>query len=334
MADRTVGETRSITEISRALGMSTRMLRYYERMGLVESRRRDGYAYRVYDGEAVARLRQIALLRKLRIPLREIGRILLDGSAQTAFAVLAENLRALDGEIEALSSVRAVLAEFVQLLEARYDLPAARVLLDDESLSALVNTLSPPKTILQEERTEKMEKLEQAQETMGALRNVRIVHLPASTVAAAHFVGEDPENRTGEMIAAFARAHRLWEKIEELRLFGFNHPNPVDETGAHGYEFWLTIPDDTEVEAPLVKKHFPGGMYAAHAIRMGDFHEWAWLDRWVRENGVYEYCGNGDPEVMFGSLEEHLNYFTHIRETPEGEPEAEQLDLLIPVRKR
>ncbi len=54
----------TITQVSQALGLSTRMLRYYEELGLVQSRRREGYAYRLYDQEALARLRQIVLLRK------------------------------------------------------------------------------------------------------------------------------------------------------------------------------------------------------------------------------------------------------------------------------
>lgn len=72
-------------------------------------------------------------------------------------------------------------------------------------------------------------------------------------------------------------------------------------------------------------------------IQMGNFHEWGWLDNWVREssmNGEYIYCGSGNSENMFGSLEEHLNYHDHIIETTTGEPETTQLDLLIPVKKK
>lgn len=54
----------------------------------------------------------------------------------------------------------------------------------------------------------------------------------------------------------------------------------------------------------------------------------------MRTNGEYEYSGNGDPEVMFGSLEEHLNFHDHIQETPYEGLKIDQLDLLIPVRKK
>ena len=60
-------EPMTISQVSKILGISTRMLRYYEKAGLIESRRKEGYAYRIYDENTVCRLRRILLLRKLRI---------------------------------------------------------------------------------------------------------------------------------------------------------------------------------------------------------------------------------------------------------------------------
>lgn len=127
---------------------------------------------------------------------------------------------------------------------------------------------------------------------------------------------------------------KLWEKHPGLRLYGFNHPNPAVVTGWHGSEFWITIPDRMDVPSPLKKKHFSGGTYAAHMIQMDNFEEWAWLYEWVQCSDEYEYDGNGDPDTMFGNLEEHLNFHDHILETPSGDPETQQLDLLIPVKRK
>ena len=66
----------TITQLTKSLGVSTRMLRYYEHIGLLESRRVEGYAYRVYDDQAAARLKQIVILRKLRVPLKQIALLL------------------------------------------------------------------------------------------------------------------------------------------------------------------------------------------------------------------------------------------------------------------
>lgn len=327
----------TVSQVSRQLGLSTRMLRYYEQLGLVCSARQPGYAYRLYDQEALARLRQIVLLRKLRLPLREIGQILEDPSAQAAIRVFQERIAGLDAEREALDTIRTILAQLLDALKGQYWLPARRVLLDGGQLAEL-----PSLAGLEEERAKQiepkevktMEDLNRAEQNQGKLTNVRIVHLPEATVAAAHYVGPDPEDHAGRMIAAFARENRLWEKGGSVRLYGFNHPNPPPEGGEYGYEFWLTIPEDMDVPAPLTKKHFPGGTYAAHCIQMGNFHEWQWLFGWAYESEVWEISGSGTPEDMYGGLEEHLNYYDHIREAAEGDPETEQLDLLLPVRKK
>lgn len=324
----------TVSEVSRRFGVSPRMLRHYEKLGLMASERRDGYAYRVYRPEAVQRLRLILVLRKLSVPLKDIGGILADPGPATAVRALEKNLAQMDGEIMALQAVRDVIAEFLKALKQRAALPAGAALLQDDRLMVLADALSPASALMQEERRKIVEKMEQAEQRNPGLKDVRIVHLPASDVAAAHAVGDEPEERAGSLIAAFVRAEGLWEKHPGLRLYGFNHPNPVDETGWHGYEFWVTVPDGFEVPAPLTRKHFPGGTYAAHMIQMGNFHEWAWLDEWVTNSETYEYNGSGTPEDMFGLLEEHLNYHDHVLETSDGEPQTSQLDLLIPVKRR
>lgn len=322
----------TVTQVSQGLGLSTRMLRYYEEQGLLTSCRKADYAYRMYDGKAVARLRQIVVLRKLRLPLRQIKRILDDPTAVEAIQAFQDKLAELDGELDALQSIRQILAGLLDALKSRYWMPAGQALLEDGQLLGLVDALAPPNLQIQEERANKMEELNRAEQNAARLKDVRIVHLPASAVAAARYFGPDPEDHAGQMIADFARKSRIWETGSSVRLYGFNSPNPPPEGGEYGYEFWLTIPEGLEVPPPLEKKSFPGGTYAAHCIQMGNFHEWAWLAQWVEESKDYSANGSGTPTDMFGGLEEHLNYYDHIRRTEAGEPETKQLDLLMPVK--
>ena len=326
--------TLTVTEVSRTYGVSARMLRHYEKLGLISSGRKEDYAYRVYRPEDILRLRQILVLRKLRLSLKEIGGILSDPGSSAAIAVFEKNLRQMDEELRALHAVRRVVAEFLSALRQRQSLPAGETILRDGQLMSLANALSPTSTLIREERYRMMEELKQAEQGWKTMKDVRIVHLPESDVAAAHVVGDEPEDRAGKLIAEFIRKSRLWEKHPGLRLYGFNHPAPTDETGFHGYEFWISIPDGMEVPPPLAKKHFAGGTYAAHMIPMGNFEEWEWLYEWVQHSDEYEYAGHGSPENMFDNLEEHLNYHDHVLETCEGEPQTAQLDLLIPVRRR
>ena len=324
----------TVTEVTRAYGVSARMLRHYEQLGLLSSDRKEDYSYRVYRPEDIRRLRQILVLRKLRMPLKEIGDILNDPGSAAAIGVFEKNLSQMDDEIRSLQAVRGVIEAFLRALKQRRMLPAGETILGDSQLLGLAENLSPASTLIQEERRKIMENLKQAESAPRTLRDVRIVHLPESDVAAAHVVGDDPEDRAGRLIAEFVRAVRLWEKHPGLRLYGFNHPSPMDETGFHGYEFWITVPDGMEVPPPLERKHFAGGTYAAHMIPMGNFEEWEWLYEWVQSSDEYEYAGRGDPENMFDNLEEHLNYHDHVLALAEGEPQTAQLDLLIPVRRK
>lgn len=322
-------ELHTITQVTRAFGITTRMLRYYEEIGLLESERIDGYAYRAYGPAALARLRQILFLKKLRIPLRQIAELLEGADARRAVDIVEENVRKIDEEAQALETVRGVLARFRDLL---LTVPRGEAF-TDESLNALVARLPVPKTNLKGESD--MEELNRASERLERLtdRDVRIVYLPPATVAAYQFEGDEPEWHVNKVVDAFVRETKLPEIKPDVRHYGFNAPNPVGETNAHGYEMWVTIPDDMDVPAPLVKKRFPGGLYAARAIPMGAFEEWDRLFRWVGESEAYQYRGDWSGANMFGCLEEHLNYVNHyMLDNPE--PEGMQLDLLIPVKER
>ena len=165
---------------------------------------------------------------------------------------------------------------------------------------------------------------------------VRIVLLPPFTVASNHVIGKEPEETVGEPMDKFIRESKLYEIKPDARYFGFNHPNPgVLEGDIHGYEVWVTIPDDMDVPAPLVKKHFDGGLYAALTIKFPDFHLWQELEKWAYNNAQYEpnYSEQGD-EIMGGCLEEHLNwvYSSHMG-WPENGIDG-QLDLLLPIKKK
>ena len=109
-------EEMTVSQVSRDLGISTRMLRYYEKAGLISSSRKKGYAYRIYDETAVSRIKQILLLRKLRIPVRQIEVILNNTNAVAAIEIFRQNMEDLDEEITALSTIRDILNRFVEEL--------------------------------------------------------------------------------------------------------------------------------------------------------------------------------------------------------------------------
>lgn len=67
-----------IGEVARRSGVSARMLRHYESLGLVSPSGRTGSGYREYSGQDIRRVFHIESLRSLGLSLREIGRALDD----------------------------------------------------------------------------------------------------------------------------------------------------------------------------------------------------------------------------------------------------------------
>lgn len=330
----------TISEVSKAFGVSTRMLRYYEQEGLISSKRREDYAYRIYDENAVKRLRQILVLRKLRIPLKQISIILNTADSSETVGILIEKIRELEDEISSLKVIRDILSEVVE----RSD-PLS--LLDNRLMSA-VQGISSSDNLIKENidmselqelqfQNDKAEQLEQANATISAIHSdIRIIQLPPFTVASNHCIGKEPEEVVDKPVDKFIRESGLYKIKPDARYFGFNHPNPgVLEEGTHGYEVWVTVPDDMDIPEPLVKKHFEGGLYAAMTIRFPEFYRWEDLTRWVENNEIYEpnYSPLGE-EIMGGCLEEHINwvYSCHMG-WPENGIEG-QLDLLFPIKRK
>lgn len=325
----------SISQVTKTYDVTPRMLRHYEKMGLIQSSHKEDYAYRMYDEEAVRRLQQIIILRKLRIPLKNIGEILDDSESVKTLDILRDNLSQTEEEINALTAIRSILKALSTRLEEHICLKTRFDMLSDRRLGELSAALSVPKTnLLKEEYS--VDELNKAEKTLGKQSDVRIIMLPPFTVASNHVIGKDPEESVGQPIDKFIRDSGLYEKKPDSRYFGFNHPNPgILEDGIHGYEVWVTIPDDWDVPEPLVKKHFDGGLYAAMTISFPDFYRWGDLEAWVKNSDVYElnYSELG-LEIMGGCLEEHLNwvYSAHMG-WPENGIDG-QLDLLMPIKKK
>lgn len=319
----------TIGEVSSMFQISTRMLRYYEKVGLIESTRKEGYAYRIYDAYAVRKVRQIIILRKLQIPLKQI-RCMMNGNKEEAVRILETRIRDMDESAASIRTMKEVLEKLLKMLCEDTSDKNYMDFVQENTIVELTQFLPLERHHLKEEH-----KMSIVKEMVEKESCVRIVLLPPYTVASYQFTGDAPEEVVGEVMCAFIRSSKLYEKKPDARLFGFNHPDPEPGSDYHGYEDWVTIPDDMEVPAPLVRKHFPGGLYAAYAINFPDFHEWKFLVKWVENNETYQanYHDRARKD-MGGCLEEHLNwvYCAYM-----GWPEkgiGGKLDLLLPIKLR
>ncbi|MCX5441079.1 MULTISPECIES: MerR family transcriptional regulator [unclassified Streptomyces] len=89
-----------IGEVSRRSGVSARMLRHYESLGLVRPSGRTGSGYREYSAEDIQRIFHVESLRSLGMSLREIGRAL-DDPGFTPSALVGDLMRQTSDRISA-----------------------------------------------------------------------------------------------------------------------------------------------------------------------------------------------------------------------------------------
>ena len=117
-----------------------------------------------------------------------------------------------------------------------------------------------------------------------------------------------------------------WLKKEKViaskaRIFGFNNPSPEEGEEEYGYEIWVTIDKDLEIEHDKIQtKVVPGGLYGVTTVKGGVeniFPAWQRFAKWV-EDSKYEF---GDHQW----LEEHLGFDEEFNHTG-------SIDLFIPIK--
>lgn len=320
-----------IGDITSEFGISHRSLHYWEDMGIIKSSRAEN-DYRYYDEENQQKIRKILVLRKLRLSIKQIIMVLESDNTVDIIDTLQQNLNEIDDEITALSTIRSILDSFITKLNENMMIDLKVNLLDDSTILEIADSLTVTKPTLKKEKTSN--DLTKADEQLSKLtdRDVRIIYLPPATMASAHYIGDGPERPTDDMIKNFIKQTNLEKIYPASHHYGFNHPNPgIRKDGKYGYERWMTIPDDMVVPAPLEKKYFTGGLYAAYMILPDDLNGTGWnrLLEWANNNTYWRGNLSDSGEVMFDLLEEHLNYFKWFESNA-----FHQIDLLMPIMKR
>lgn len=112
-----MNELIKIRDVSSKYDISARALRYYEDMGLINSTRSEDYAYRLYDKNAIKRLEQILILRKLNISIKDIQRIFSTSGSEMVLEVLGKKAEDIDGEVALLHELKEIILEFVQQIK-------------------------------------------------------------------------------------------------------------------------------------------------------------------------------------------------------------------------
>ncbi len=116
-----------IGALARQAGVSTRTVRYYEEIGLLRTARRYAGGRRVFDGDALERLRFIGRLKRLGFTLEEISELndvfTLHQSTEAMLDVLdgklGQHIASLDAQMRELEQLRTDLGAYRQRIRSR-----------------------------------------------------------------------------------------------------------------------------------------------------------------------------------------------------------------------
>jgi len=308
-----------IGEVAKTYGISNRTLRYWEDVGVLKSTRAEN-GYRYYDDENVARINQIVLLRKLKMPIADIEQIFIADSYDVAIDTLTNYLANLKHHTAVYNSLATIVENLLGKIKKSRNIEEMFLHLETQSEVITAKHELAPQTQLSE-RTVVVEHLKSTEQ----LKNVRIMELPPMTVATYCVESETPEIDCAKVFDKFVLDNNL-HKRSGYRYFGFNNPDPSEDRPIYGYELWVTIPEDFELPAPFIKKQFDGGMYASISAQMNEIGErWESLYEWSTQSERYE----GDSSSQW--LEEQVMDFETFMS--EQVPDSEkQLDLLLPIK--
>ena len=262
-----------INDVVDSFGVSSRTLRYYEQAGLLWSERPDNKAQRYYDAAALERLKQIIVLRKLQIPVKDIAVIFKSESTAALIQAFVDKLESLDTEISALSELRKLVDEFLhKMLMSGIKKISAITLLYEETEKRLAAA--------SKDEAVTFEKLSEISREALRLHDVRITRLPPVRVLTSRL-------KTGRIV---------WQD-EMQNLFaeyGFV-PNPGFRDCFFHKELngeWIMliqIPNDYENSTKYADDNLAGGLYAIASSFIEDMDDtFILLREWVNNSDDFE----------------------------------------------
>ena len=265
-----------INEAVEKYGVSSRTLRYYEEVGLLWSHHPDNKSQRYYDAAALERLKQIIVLRKLQIPVKDIAKIFNSQNMAALIQAFVDKLETLDTEITALGKLRTLVDEFLHtMLTNGIKKISAISLLYEETEKRLA------KAGIDDAIT--FEKLSEANQAVFKLNEVRIIRLPATRALSSRHKTGQAEVLDGE-------------KMQNLFApYGFL-PSPglrdcfLRKEADDEWIMLIHIPTDYHNDTPYLDETLPGGLYAVSSTFFENLDDtFTQLQQWVIDHPHFQY---------------------------------------------
>jgi DNA-binding transcriptional MerR regulator len=282
-----------ITEVVDNFGISSRTLRYYEEMGLLWSNHPDNKTQRYYNTAALERLKQIIILRKLQIPVKDIVAIFKSENTAALIQAFMDKLESLDTEISALSELRHLVDDFLhKMLMSGIKKISAITLLYEETEKRLAT--------VEKNGAVTFEKLSEISREALRLHDVRIIRLPPMRLLTSRLKTGQAENLDGKMQSLFVK-------------YGFT-PSPGLRNCFYRKEpngewiMLIKIPSDYENSTEYTDENFTSGLFAIASSFMEDMDDtFILLKDWVNKRDHYELDANVEGELQrYEMIEEIL----------------------------
>ena len=282
-----------INEVVDVYGISSRTLRYYEQVGILWSSHPDHKSQRYYDADALERLKQIIVLRKLQIPIKDIVAIFKSESMAALIQAFVDKLESLDGEITALSELRHVVDEFLhKMLMSGIKKISTITLLYEET----------EKRLAPSERDEAVsfEKLSEISREALRLHDVRIIRLPSVRMLISRLKTGETASLDGDKMQNLFSAYGL---IPQPGLRNcFYRKEQGDE-----WLMFIQIPDDFNNTTNYLDENFTGGLFAVASSFMEDMDDTFILLRdWIKRSENFELDGDAQEKSQRNEMIEEI----------------------------
>ena len=313
-------ELLKIREVSLRYDISARALRYYEDMGLIKSTRSADYAYRMYDEQAIKRLEQILILRKLNISIKDMQLIFQASGSEVVLDVLGRKVKDIDGEVALLQDLKDIILEFIEhIRQADFSRDADVKRLYERAAKAERRIAD----ISYEENKSKISRLLDVTDKLKKAPEVRIVKINPFKAFSS---GEDTvENVMGSFLQWQEEHNHLVKKMiygaPDFLWFEEN----MKAVWIWAVEDWVTKEDTSPYE--LIE--FEGGLYAAAMSVDGDDdireRVYSGILKWIEDSGfeLDERPGHRTMGHMLNPADEIKNALGY-----------DQMDIYVPVKIR
>lgn len=301
-----------INDVTAKFDVSSRTLRYYEQMGLMESVRPQFEKYRFYDTDNLERLKQILVLRKMQIPIRDIVRIYERRDMADVVEVFVRRIDAIDEEINTLSELKRIVNDFLQTM-------VQNGIKQIDALPLLYEEMGRQLELREDRKTATYQELSDVAEKLAGPVDADIVEMPSM-----------------RMLTSVLKENGMSDSEEFWNWFGQNGhslglpgQHTLFETQNDRGEtvFMQRVEDGYENNSPFKEEPFEGGLFASASVYadddIGAFHRN--MIRSFDANPYYEADFRHDGKLRHESMAETVI-------SPDGK--REKLRIFVPVKKR